>query len=267
MYLENEQLLEAPPVQAVIGFPVTALSLDNHVSLIIHWAKHRSSKVTCVANVHMLIEATRNPVLASILHHADLVTPDGMPLVWTMRLTGVANQERVAGMDLLLGLCKQASQQQISLFFLGSELDILEQIRVRLEREFPKLQIAGMEPLPFRPLTVEEDESIIDKINSSGAGITLVSLGCPKQELWVAQHKNKIQSVLIGIGGVFPVYAGIHKRAPKAIRDLGMEWLYRLVQEPSRLWGRYSSTIPPFLWLASKQLAASQIRRSLSFED
>lgn len=266
MYLENDQLVETPPVQAVIGFPVTALSLDDYVSLIVQWAKHRLSKIACVANIHMLIEAKSNPALASILHNADLVTPNGMPLVWTMRLTGVPNQERVAGMDLLLGLCKQASQQ-VSLFFLGSETEILERMRARLEQEFPELQIAGMEPLPFRPLSPEEDETIIRKINSSGAGITLVSLGCPKQELWIAEHKNKIQSVLIGIGGVFPVYAGIHKRAPEAIRNLGMEWFYRLVQEPRRLWRRYGSTIPPFLWLASKQLAASQVRRSLSFED
>lgn len=267
MYLENQQLVETPPVQAVIGFPITALSLDDHVSLIINWAKRRLSKIACVANVHMLIEAQSNSVLASILHDADLVTPDGMPLVWTMRLTGVPDQERVAGMDLLLGLCQQASQQQISLFFLGSETETLDRMKARLKREFPNLRIAGMEPLPFRPLSPEEDASIIHTINSSGAGITLVSLGCPKQELWIAEHKHKIQSVLIGIGGVFPVYAGIHKRAPKAIRDIGLEWFYRLVQEPRRLWGRYSSTIPPFLWLASKQLATSQIRRSLSFED
>lgn len=144
MYLKNEQWVETPPVQAVIGFPVTALSLDDHVSMIIQWAKHRLSKITCVANVHMLIEAKSDPVLASVLHHADLVTPDGMPLVWTMRLTGAPSQERVAGMDLLLGLCQQASQQQISLFFLGSEPEILERIRARLEQEFPKLQIAGL---------------------------------------------------------------------------------------------------------------------------
>lgn len=267
MYLEKNRSVEPLPTKAVIGFPVTALSLNDHVSLIIKWAKQRLSKTTCVANVHMLVEAKNNPVLASVLQNADLVTPDGMPLVWTMRMTGVPQQERVAGMDLLLGLCEQASRQQISVFFLGSETAVLERMRARLEQEFPNLQIAAMEPLPFRPLTPEEDVKIIHKVNSSGAGITLVCLGCPKQELWIAEHKNKIHSVLIGIGGVFPVYAGIHKRAPEPIRNLGLEWLYRLVQEPRRLWGRYSSTIPPFLWLASKQLAASRMRMNISFEE
>jgi len=260
MHIEKSRSVEAPPIQPVIGFPVTALSLDNHVSLIIEWAKQRLSRIACVANVHMLIEANSNSALASILRSADLVTPDGMPLVWTMRLTGVPAQERVAGMDLLLALCEQASREQVSIFFLGSEVGILKLMETRLKYEFPGLQIAGMESLPFRPLTQEEDDAIIQRINSSGAGITLVSLGCPKQELWIGEHKHKIRSVLIGVGGVFPVYAGIHKRAPGVIRAMGLEWLYRLIQEPRRLWGRYSKTIPPFLWLASKQLATSRLK-------
>jgi N-acetylglucosaminyldiphosphoundecaprenol N-acetyl-beta-D-mannosaminyltransferase len=115
-----------------------------------------------------------------------------------------------------------------------------------------------MEALPFRPLTETEDATIIQKINDSGAGITLVSLGCPKQELWIAEHKHKIQSVMIGVGGVFPVYAGLLSRAPKLLQTLGLEWTYRLAQEPQRLWGRYSKTIPPFLCLAWKQLRTSR---------
>ncbi|MCA1994329.1 MAG: WecB/TagA/CpsF family glycosyltransferase, partial [Coleofasciculus sp. S288] len=112
--------------------------------------------------------------------------------------------------------------------------------------------------LPFRPLTQEEDEALIQKINESGAGLVFVSLGCPKQEYWMAQHKDKIQAVMLGVGGVFPVYAGIHKNAPRRVKEFGLEWLYRLVQEPRRLWGRYSKTIPPFIWLALKQLLATK---------
>jgi N-acetylglucosaminyldiphosphoundecaprenol N-acetyl-beta-D-mannosaminyltransferase len=111
-----------------------------------------------------------------------------------------------------------------------------------------------MEPLPFRPLTQAEDEALIQKIHESGAGLVFVSLGCPKQEYWMAQHKNKIQAVMLGVGGVFPVYAGLHKRAPRRVREWGLEWLYRLIQEPRRLWKRYFETIPPFMWLAIKQL-------------
>lgn len=180
-----------------------------------------------------------------------------MPLVWMMRLLGARYQNRVAGMDIFLALCELAQTLNMSVFFVGSQTEILSRMQDRLKKEFPKLKIAAMEPLPFRPLTETEDQQLIQKINSSGAGIVLVSLGCPKQENWMAQHKGKVDSVMIGLGGVFPVYAGIKKWAPRIVRDLGLEWLYRWLQEPRRLWRRYTTTIPPFVLLASKQLLSS----------
>jgi N-acetylglucosaminyldiphosphoundecaprenol N-acetyl-beta-D-mannosaminyltransferase len=255
------------PAQSVIGFPVTALLFDQQISVILKWAKSRISKVVCVANVHMLTEASWDPALASVLYNADVVTPDGMPLVWMVRLLGRYSQDRVAGMDIMMSLCDLAPSQNISVFFLGSEAEILDNMRSRFEREFPDLNIAGMEPLPFRPLTPAEDAAVIQKIHDSGAGIVFVSLGCPKQEFWMGQHKSRIQAVMIGVGGVFPIYAGIHKRAPHFIRESGLEWLYRLAQEPRRLWGRYRKTIPPFLWLACKQLLSSQGKIQTSSRD
>jgi N-acetylglucosaminyldiphosphoundecaprenol N-acetyl-beta-D-mannosaminyltransferase len=242
------------PVQSVIGFPVAALSFREQIALMLKWAKCGLSKVVCIANVHMLVEAHKNPQFASILQGADLVTPDGMPLVWMLKLMGVAAQERVAGPDVLAALCQSAPSEGVSLFFLGSQSSILERMRSRLEREFPDLKIAGMEPLPFRPMTPQESDAIARKLNESGAGIVLVSLGCPKQEIWMAENRNKVHMVMIGLGGAFPVYANIHKRAPHFIQNLGLEWLYRLVQEPQRLWKRYIDTIPVFLYLALKQL-------------
>lgn len=241
-------------MQTVIGFPVTAIPFNGQIDLILKWASQRMSKVVCVANVHMLMEAHSNRNFATVLEEADLVTPDGMPLVWLMNLLGVANQDRVAGMDILMALCERAHAANVSVFFLGSQPAILDRIRVRLKREFPDLTIAGMEPLPFRPSTVEEDEAIIRKINESGAGLVFVSLGCPKQEIWMHQHKGRIHAVMLGLGGVFPVYAGLQKWAPYWVRRMGFEWIYRLIQEPRRLWGRYYRTIPPFLYLALKQL-------------
>ncbi|NJO80679.1 MAG: WecB/TagA/CpsF family glycosyltransferase [Cyanobacteria bacterium RM1_2_2] len=243
-----------PPIQSVIGVPITALPFNAQVDLILKWANHRMSKVVCVANVHMLMEAHSRVDFASVLETADLVTPDGMPLVWLMNLMGVSNQDRVAGMDILIALCNRASIENISVFFLGSQSEILNRMKVRLEQDFPQLNIVGMEPLPFRPMTPEEDEAIIHKINQSNAGIVFVSLGCPKQELWMHQHRNKISAVMVGLGGAFPVYAGIHKWAPNWVRKAGFEWFYRLLQEPRRLWKRYYSTIPPFIFLATKQL-------------
>ncbi|MBW4658830.1 MAG: WecB/TagA/CpsF family glycosyltransferase [Drouetiella hepatica Uher 2000/2452] len=254
-------MLEAfPPIQNVIGFPVTALPFDAQISLVMKWASARLSKYVCVANVHMLMEAHTDPSFASVLEAADMVTPDGMPLVWLMKLMGVPHQDRVAGMDIFLALCKQASTEGISVFFLGSKPDILERMKKNLCEEFPELQVADMQPLPFRPLTLEEDEAMVQKINESGARLVLVSLGCPKQEIWMNQHQGKVEAVMLGLGGVFPVYAGIHKWAPNWVRRAGLEWLYRLLQEPRRLWRRYFATIPPFLYLASKQVLANWVR-------
>lgn len=243
------------PVQKVIGFSIAALSFDAQTALMLQWAKARLSKVVCIANVHMVMEAYQDQQFAEILHSADLVTPDGMPLVWMLRLLGAVGQERVAGPDVLSALCQLAPREEVSLFFLGSQTAVLEKMRVRLEREFPSLKIAGMEPLPFRPMTAAEDEAIIEKLNSSGAGMVLIALGCPKQEKWMAAHRGKVQAVMVGLGGAFPVYAGIHKRPPRFVQLSGLEWLYRLIQEPRRLWKRYFSTMPMFVWLVCKQFA------------
>jgi len=252
-----------PPSQRIIGFPVTALPFESQMSVILEWAKLGLSKTVCIANVHMLVEAYRNSSFATVLQQADMVTPDGMPLVWMLRLLGVRKQDRVAGLDVLQALCKQATNAGVKVFFVGSQSVILDKMRQRLNQEFPDLQIAGMEPLPFRPMTQAEDEALVEMLNQSGAGIVFVCLGCPKQETWMANHKDRVNAVMIGLGGAFPVYAGLHKRAPGIVRSAGFEWLYRLLQEPRRLWGRYSSTIPLFLWLACKQLLTAQRQQLL----
>lgn len=255
---ESKASLYSNPTVNIIGSPVTALPFDAQIKKILEWARSYESKVICVANVHMLMEAHWNSEFSSVLKSADIVTPDGMPLVWMMKLMGVREQNRVAGMEIFLALCQLAAEQNISIFFLGSETTILQKMRNKLECEFPSLEIADMVPLPFRPLTIAESDDIAQRIHQSKANLVLVSLGCPKQEYWMHNHKGKIQSVMIGLGGVFPVLAGVHKRAPLWIQNLGLEWLYRLVQEPRRLWKRYMYTIPPFIWLCGKQLLTSR---------
>lgn len=238
----------------VIDFSITSLRCDEQIKTIVKWGKSNLSKVVCIANVHMLIEAHQNPLFGAVLHNADLVTPDGMPLVWMMRFLGAVHQDRVAGIDVLKGVCKLAQVDDVSVYFMGSQASILKKMKLRLYREFPKLKIAGMTPLPFRPLTSDEDSTLIQFLNESGAGIVFVSLGCPKQETWMSQHKGKVSAVMVGLGGAFPVYAGIHKRAPEFLRKAGLEWFFRLIQEPHRLWKRYFTTIPLFLWLVAQQM-------------
>lgn len=254
--------------QNVVGLPVSTLPLQGYIDHIIRWGQSNLSKVVCVANVHMLVEATRSPSLATVLHHADLVTPDGMPLVWMLRLLRRTHQDRAPGMDLLQGTCQAAAAQGLPVFFVGSEQKVLDRMRSRLQQEFPSLIIGGMEPLPFGSLPLPEaaEAPVLEAIRQSGAGVVFVSLGCPKQEQWMAQHQGEIPAVMVGIGGVFPIYAGLHKHAPKFIRESGFEWLYRLIQEPQRLWKRYADTIPPFLWMAGKQILSDRPRKQIVSE-
>ena len=257
--LINFQPLVVPTIN-IIGSPITRLSFQEQIDIILQWAGESKSSFVCVANTHMLIEAHRKVDFSEVLQSADLITPDGMPLVWMLKLLGVRAPDRVAGMDILLALCQQVPRHNMPVFFVGSQSDILDRMQCRLKENFSELKIAGMEPLPFAQNAPEENEVLIQKINSSGARVVFVSLGCPKQEYWMAAHKHKIHAVMIGIGGVFPIYAGIHKYAPKILRESGLEWLYRLSREPRRLWKRYASTIPIFMWLAFKQVCAGILR-------
>lgn len=252
------------PQVKLIGVSVTALPLMEQIVVMLDWAKQRSSRVVCVANVHMLMEAHWDNRFRKVLDSSDLVTPDGMPLVWLMRALGVKSQDRVAGLDIFLNTCQLASREKVAVYLLGCTQDILEQVKSRLHREFPDLILAGAEPLPFRPLTESEDAELVERVNARQTGIVFLALGCPKQEYWMAQHKGKIQALMIGVGGVFPVYAGLKKNAPSWVKVSGLEWLYRLAQEPRRLWIRYQKTIPPFIFLALQQLALESKNRKSS---
>jgi N-acetylglucosaminyldiphosphoundecaprenol N-acetyl-beta-D-mannosaminyltransferase len=242
------------PTRTLIGSPICALPFDEQINIIMAWAEEYQGRMVYVANVHMLIEAWGNLRFADAMRKADLVTPDGLPLVWMLKLMGANKAERVPGMDIFRNTCELASRAQISIFLLGSKPETLEKICQRLRAEFPLLKIAGTESPPFRQISLIEEQTMLQTINDSGAGIVFVALGCPKQELWMLQYREKIQAVMIGVGGVFPVYAGTLKEAPKLIQNTGFEWLFRLLQEPKRLWKRYAVTIPVFIWLSLQQL-------------
>lgn len=260
MSISSNNLIREP----VLGFSIAANPFAEQIDLIMGWGQQRLSRVVCVANVHMLMEARWSEAFAKVLHHADLLTPDGMPLVWTLNLLRKSTHDRVAGMYILQEVCRQASLSGLPVYFLGTDAETLGKMRQRLAVEYPDLTIAGMEPLPFRSLTPEEDAQVVQTINDSQAGVVFIALGCPKQEIWMYQHRSKIKATMIGIGGVFPIYAGIQKHAPTWIQKSGLEWLYRLVQEPGRLWQRYSTTIPPFLYLSAKQVVKTRVSRRLS---
>jgi N-acetylglucosaminyldiphosphoundecaprenol N-acetyl-beta-D-mannosaminyltransferase len=249
--------------ESVLGFSIAANPFAEQIDLIMNWGQQRLSRVVCVANVHMLMEARWNDTFANVLHHADLLTPDGMPLVWSLNLLRKSTHDRVAGIYILREVCERASQTGLPVYFLGTDAKTLAKMRQRLNQEYPDLKIAGMEPLPFRPLTPEEDDEVVKAIHDSQAGVVFIALGCPKQEMWMYQHRNKIKAAMVGIGGVFPIYAGIKKHAPEWVQASGLEWFYRLLQEPGRLWQRYFKTIPPFLYLSAKQVFKTRLKRRI----
>lgn len=221
---------------------IDALSWDEALARIGRWAAHRESRYVCLCNVHSVVTAARDPAFRQVLNDADMATPDGMPLVWVLRRLGFAGQPRISGPDLMWRYCAEAATRHESIFLYGNTEQTLESLARNLDRAFPGLTIAGMFAPPFRPLTAEEDVDVVDRINTSGAGVVFVSLGCPKQELWMAEHRGRIRAVMLGVGAAFDFHAETIKRAPVWMQRMGLEWLFRLIREPRRLWRRYLVT-------------------------
>jgi N-acetylglucosaminyldiphosphoundecaprenol N-acetyl-beta-D-mannosaminyltransferase len=237
----------------LISLQISLGSYASFVDKLIALATTRQSDYICVANVHMLVEAYHSPAFADIVNQATLVTPDGKPLTWALKILYGIHQERVAGMDLLPDLLAAAETKKIPVGFYGGTEALLQKTDEQLKIKFPNLSIAKMYSPPFRPLNPDEENSVIQMLNDSGAAIIFVALGCPKQEKWMASMYGKINAVMIGIGGALPVLAGLQKRAPRWMQHVGLEWLYRLGQEPGRLLKRYASTNSLFIYLVMKE--------------
>lgn len=241
-------------VQPVLGVPIDVVSSLAAVKRISTWAQARASRVVCICNVHSVVTATHEATFMRVLEQADMATPDGAPVAWMMRRQGAAGQMRVSGPDLMLAYCEHAAANGESIFLLGSTPETLQALQERLLRQWPALRIAGALSPPYRPLSAEEDEAIVRAVNTSGAGTLWVSLGCPKQELWMAAHRGRVQAVMLGVGAAFDFHAGTLARAPVWMQNRGLEWLHRLCSEPGRLWRRYLVTNSAFMVGALRQL-------------
>lgn len=211
-------------------------------------AAHESSYVCCV-NAHMTVEASHDAKFRELVNRADFATSDGMPLTKALNWLSKQPQERVAGNDLTPAMFRAAEANGLSIFLYGGQEDVLSLMRERLRTEHPRLKIAGWESPPFRPLSDEEMIAVAERINASGANLVFVSLGCPKQERWMAAMHGRVNAVMLGVGGAFLLYAGKDTRAPLWMRKLCLEWTYRLALEPRRLWKRYLVTNSIFIWL------------------
>jgi len=248
----------------LLGLNISTGPYQAFVDNIALLALSAPSSYVCIANVHMLIEAHKDPAFAAVVNNADIVTPDGMPLAKGLKLLYQVNQDRVAGMDLLPHVLSLAEQKAIAVYFYGSTKETLTLVDAYCRKHFPGLKIAGLHSPPFRPLTTHEEEETIRNINLSGAKIVLVALGCPKQEKWMASMKNRINACMLGVGGALPVMAGLQKRAPLWIQKISMEWFYRLLQEPRRLFKRYAITNSIFLMLFFKELVKHKRKKALA---
>lgn len=236
----------------VFSLCVSNGTYPQFVEEVISKAGSHQSDYACLANVHMLVETYMSASFAETVNEAAIITPDGKPLTWALWLMQGLQQDRVAGMDLMPDLLASAAEKSIPVFFYGGSEDMLQKTKGYLAKNYPLLKIAGLYSPPFRQLTKGEENAVIENINASGAKLVFVVLGCPKQERWMASMKGRITAFMVGVGGALPVLIGMQKRAPKWMQSIGFEWLFRLAQEPRRLFKRYAVTNSIFLYLLAK---------------
>jgi N-acetylglucosaminyldiphosphoundecaprenol N-acetyl-beta-D-mannosaminyltransferase len=249
---------ERPPSRLILGMRVDGTSYPDAAHRIVTWAAAVESRYVCVATVNNVMEAHDDPGFLHVMNGADLVTPDGMPLVWGLRRLGVRGATRVYGPDLTPVVLDAAQAEGISVGFLGGSPDALQALLVAVQRRWPTLHVAYASSPPFRQLEPEEDRQINQEIRASGARILFVGLGCPKQEQWMASHRDVLPAVMVGVGAAFDFLAGTKRQAPRVLQRIGMEWAFRLAMEPRRLWKRYLRHNPRFALLFGWQLLAGR---------
>jgi N-acetylglucosaminyldiphosphoundecaprenol N-acetyl-beta-D-mannosaminyltransferase len=245
---------------AVIGSPIDTLDWALAIARIQNWAGKRESRYVCICNVHSVVTATQDEEFSRVVREADMATPDGAPVAWMLRRAGYSTQQRINGPDLMWKYCEQANSTGESIYLYGGTNETLVILQQKLAVAFPALRVAGAYSPPYRELTAEEDAAAVDAINNSGAGVVWVSLGCPKQEKWMASHRGKVHAVMVGVGAAFDYHAGTITRAPLWMQNRGLEWLHRLCSEPRRLWKRYLVTNTLFIFLAIRQLMTRETK-------
>lgn len=224
----------------ILNVGISAINMDDARSLIEDAISRKCKKYICVCPVSTIMECKRNEKALASVNSADLVTPDGMPTVWLGRMRGYKCIKRVYGPELMQDICNASVKKSYKNYFYGSAENVLDRLGKSLLKQYDGLIISGMYSPPFRQLTVEEDERMIEDINRNNPDIIWVGLGSPKQDLWMYEHRNRINApVMIGVGAAFDFLAGVKPQAPRWIRNNGFEWLFRLVTEPRRLWRRY----------------------------
>ncbi|WP_183882457.1 WecB/TagA/CpsF family glycosyltransferase [Rhizobium sp. BK512] len=238
----------------VLGVRVSAVNLKSATGLIQKAIEDGRKEYVCVRDAHGVVRCQKDPELRSIHNRAFLVTPDGMPLVWALKHAGHLESDRVYGPDLMLSVFDAGSSKGLRHFLYGATAETLEQLQARLLAKFPQARIVGSYAPPFRQLSMQEEADIADRLNRSDADIIWVGLSSPKQELWMARMRDRLEApMLIGVGAAFDFHAGLKRQAPRVIQRSGFEWAFRLLCEPRRLWRRYALVVPTFISLTAFQ--------------
>lgn len=252
-----------PQKHELLGVNVSATDYQEACETILDAARLRQSAAVSAFSVHALIEAATRPDLAEKINRFQMITPDGQPVRWALNwLHKTGLRDRVYGPRLMWEVCRRAAEENVSIYLYGSSPETLAALEANLVKAFPTLQIAGVESPPFRSLTQDEDQQMVERVNASGAGLMFVGLGCPKQDYFAADHVDRIQTVQLCVGAAFDFHAGTKATAPEWMQSRGLEWAFRLSQEPQRLWKRYLVTNSLFIMKLIGQLVRQRLRKS-----
>jgi N-acetylglucosaminyldiphosphoundecaprenol N-acetyl-beta-D-mannosaminyltransferase len=244
----------------ILGIGIHAINPEQAITEIEGWVRRRERHYVNVCTVHTIMECQKDVKLRRVVNQSGLSTPDGMPLVWLSRLHGFRDAARVYGPDLMLALCERSQTTGFRHFFYGGAPGIAERLSDQLRRRYPRLVVAGIHSPPFRPVGTMEEPRIREAIDAARPDIIWVGLGTPKQDYWVADHRAVLEApVLIAVGAAFDFHAGVLRQAPRWMQRSGLEWCFRLAQEPRRLAYRYLVLNP--LFVLNTVLQATRLRR------
>lgn len=257
----------ALPRCQVVSTEVNVSNYEATTDLLVDWSRSQQGRVVCVAPVHPIMEAFDKHKYRAVLNAADFVTADGMPVVWSQRLLGFPEAERVYGPTLTLRLCERCAGEGIPIGLYGGSPAALEAMQRTLRAKFPRLEITYAVSPPFRELTEEEDAAVVEAIRASGCRVLFVGLGTPKQDLWMAAHRDRLPLVQIGVGAAFDFISGRKRQAPAWMQRAGLEWFFRLCCEPRRLWFRYFWHNPRFVALVAWQCLGRRKRENPKHDD
>lgn len=239
----------------ILGVEISSINMAQALAIFQEWIDGRSKEYVCVTPAHAVMDCYRDRSLQRIFNDSGLTTPDGMAIVWLLRLHGARRVGRVYGPDLMKEVCRISIEKGWSHFLYGGEPGVAEGLKASLEKQYKGLRVVGTYSPPFRALSDEEDREVMRAIGSARPDIVWVGISSPKQERWMHDHRGKLDaSILVGVGAAFDFLTGRKPQAPSWIQRMGMEWLFRLSTEPGRLWPRYSQ-YPLFVFLAIAQLA------------